>query len=66
MLVLTRKTYQQLHIDQGRIVVTVLEIRGGRVRLGIQAADDIPIRRQQTPAATQATPLNATCAARGA
>uniref|UniRef100_A0A7C4LR76 Carbon storage regulator n=1 Tax=Schlesneria paludicola TaxID=360056 RepID=A0A7C4LR76_9PLAN len=65
MLVLTRKTHQQLHIDQGRIVVTVLEIRGGRVRLGIQAADDIPIRRQQTPAATSPTPLT-TCAARGA
>jgi len=47
MLVLTRKARQQLQIADGRITVTVLEVRGGRVRLGIEAPADVPIRRRE-------------------
>ena len=34
-------------IDGGLIIVTVLEIQGGRVRLGIEAPTDIPVHRQE-------------------
>ena len=47
MLVLTRKPQQQLRIGQERIVVTVLEVKAGRVRLGIEAPDDVSIRRRE-------------------
>jgi len=44
MLVLTRKRSQRVTID-GRITVTVLEIRGNRVRLGIEAPREVPVNR---------------------
>ncbi len=57
MLVLSRKEDQVIVID-GRIRVTVVEIRGGHVRLGIEAPRDIPVFRSEimgsgaSPAAT--------------
>lgn len=47
MLVLTRGLKQQIMIDGGLVTVTVLEIRGGRVRLGIEAPSDVTVRRQE-------------------
>ena len=44
MLVLTRKKNEAVVIN-GRITVTVLEVRGNRVRLGIDAPKDVSIRR---------------------
>jgi carbon storage regulator len=44
MLVLTRKQGEQIKID-GRIEVTVLSVQGHRVRLGIQAPNDVPVHR---------------------
>ena len=44
MLVLARKTGESLLIDE-LAEVRVLEIRGGRVRLGITAPLDVAIRR---------------------
>ena len=49
MLVLTRKSNETIVID-GNIRVRVLEVRGGRVRLGIEAPEDIGIRRGELPA----------------
>mgnify|MGYP000536624391 CR=1 FL=1 len=46
MLVLTRKARQALVID-ARIVVTVLEIEGDRVKLGIEAPPDVGVLRQE-------------------
>ncbi len=46
MLVLTRKTDQKVVIGPD-IVVTVLEIRGNRVRLGIEAPREIPVHRSE-------------------
>ena len=46
MLVLTRKTDQQVVIGPN-IVVTVLEIRGNRVRLGIEAPRQVPVLRSE-------------------
>lgn len=46
MLVLTRKARQALVID-GRIVVTVLEVEGDRVKLGIEAPPEVGVLRQE-------------------
>lgn len=44
MLVLSRKQLEALRIGD-TVEVTVLEIRGGRVRLGICAPRDVPVMR---------------------
>ena len=46
MLVLSRKRDQQVVICEN-IVVTVVDIRGDKVRLGIDAPVDIPVHRQE-------------------
>lgn len=47
MLVLTRGLKQQIVIGDQLVVVTVLEVKGGRVRLGIEAPADVAIRRME-------------------
>ncbi len=47
MLVLTRRPNEQLWIGNHEISVTVLEIRGGRVRLGITAPPHVKVLRQE-------------------
>ncbi|HEV3081765.1 MAG TPA: carbon storage regulator [Gemmataceae bacterium] len=44
MLVLSRKPGEKLCID-GNIVVTVLEVKGNRVRIGIEAPDGVRVLR---------------------
>lgn len=46
MLVLSRKKGESVVIDDN-IVVTVVEIRGDKVRLGIEAPRDVPIHRTE-------------------
>ena len=46
MLVLSRKLGQTIVID-GDITVTVLEVSGGRVRLGIKGPASVPIHREE-------------------
>lgn len=46
MLVLTRKCSESIVIEGG-IVVTVLEVRGNKVKLGLDAPDDVRINRQE-------------------
>ena len=46
MLVLSRKEEQQIVVDQ-RIKITVLQIQGNRVRIGIEAPQDVSIRRSE-------------------
>ncbi len=48
MLVLSRKKNEQIVIGaQGEITITVVEIRGDKVRLGIGAPQDVPVHRQE-------------------
>ena len=46
MLVLSRKPKESLVID-GRIVVTVVEVRGGKVRLAVEAPAEVAIHRSE-------------------
>ena len=46
MLILSRKCEEQIVIADN-IVVTVVEIRGGKVRLGIEAPKDVPVHRKE-------------------
>jgi len=47
MLVLSRKKNESLVIDGGRIVIEVVEIRGDKVRLGIEAPPEISVHRRE-------------------
>ncbi len=46
MLVLSRKKNESIIINDN-IIVTVIEIRGDKVRLGFDAPKDIPIHRRE-------------------
>lgn len=46
MLVLSRKKDETIVVDNA-ICVTVLEVRGNRVRLGIEAPQSVPIQRSE-------------------
>ena len=46
MLVLTRKKNQVIRINDD-ITVTVVEIRGDKVRLGVDAPKAVPVHRQE-------------------
>jgi len=63
MLVLSRKKDQSIIIGHGseQIVISVVEIRGDRVRLGVTASPNIPIHRKEVHDAirSQATPATA-------
>ena len=46
MLVLSRKKNESIVINND-VVVTVVEIRGDKVRLGIVAPKEVPVHRQE-------------------
>jgi carbon storage regulator len=65
MLVLSRKKNESIVINND-ITVTVVEIRGDKVRLGIVAPKEVPVHRQEVyeaihgkPADTGTNPANA-------
>lgn len=46
MLILTRKVGESIHIGDD-VKVTVLGVKGGQMRLGIDAPNDVPIHREE-------------------
>ena len=54
MLVLTRRPHQSIHIGDD-IVVTVLEVKGDQIRIGINAPRNVQVHREEVlQALTQA------------
>ncbi len=53
MLVLSRKEGESVIID-GKITVMVVEIRGDKVRLGIEAPKDVSVNRKEVQDAIDA------------
>lgn len=56
MLVLSRKKDESIIIDD-HITVTVVEIRGDKVRLGIEAPKDVTVHRREVYEAIQVQKL---------
>ena len=52
MLVLSRKRDESIVID-GCIVITIVDIRGDKVRLGIEAPATVPVHRKEVHDALQ-------------
>lgn len=46
MLVLSRKKNESIVIDD-RITIVVVEIRGDKVRLGVEAPKEVPVHRRE-------------------
>jgi carbon storage regulator len=57
MLILRRKIGEQILID-GQIEVTVLHIRGGKVRLGFDAPRNVRVLRQEILRGPTSEPLS--------
>lgn len=53
MLVLSRKKNESIVVDDS-IIITVVEIRGDKVRLGIEAPREVPIHRSEVREAMSA------------
>lgn len=47
MLVLSRKVGETIVVPQLALTVTVLEVRGDRIRLGIKAPSGVPVHRRE-------------------
>jgi carbon storage regulator len=58
VLVLSRRSHESIRIGD-TIVVTVLEVRGDHVRLGIDAPHDVEVHRQEVYEAIQTANLSA-------
>lgn len=54
MLVLSRKKNESIVINTD-IVITVIEVRGDKVRLGIVAPKDVPVHREEVYEAIHGT-----------
>lgn len=62
MLVLSRKRNEKIIIGD-TIVITVVDIRGDNVRLGIEAPKEVPVHRQEIYEAIQRENALATASA---
>jgi len=65
VLVLSRRSQESIRIGDN-IVVTVLEVRGDHVRLGIDAPNDVQVHRQEVYDAIQEANLSAASPSAGA
>lgn len=65
MLVLSRKNNESIVINDD-IVITIVEIRGDKVRLGIVAPKDVPVHRQEVYEAIHGVKVQVGLSASGA
>ena len=63
MLVLSRQRDESIVINDN-VVVTIVDIRGDKVRLGIEAPTDIPVHRREVFEAIQREASGSDAAAR--
>lgn len=63
VLVLTRKASEEIIID-GRIKVTIVKVQGNKVRLAIDAPDEIPVHRREVAELIQREREMCDCASR--
>jgi carbon storage regulator len=49
MLVLTRKKNEKIVIGEGenQVTITVVDIRGDKIRIGVEAEKRVPVHRQE-------------------
>ena len=59
MLVLSRGNGERIIIGDGAVIITVVDIRYDRVRIGIEADPDIPIHRAEVQEAIERKRLQA-------
>jgi carbon storage regulator len=59
MLVLTRKPGEKLRLGWN-ITITVLEVKGNKVRIGIEAPDDVAIMRSELEVGSEPSKISAT------
>jgi carbon storage regulator len=52
MLVLSRQRDESIMIGD-KVVITIVDIRGDKVRLGIEAPEEVPVHRQEVYEAIQ-------------
>ena len=52
MLVLTRQRGEKIMVDDN-IIITIIEVRGDRVRIGIEAPRDVSVHREEVYDAIQ-------------
>ena len=55
MLILNRKSTERIHIGD-KVIVTVLEIRGSKVRIGIAAPKEVHVLRAELTEVLPASP----------
>ena len=46
MLILTRKKGEEIVVNNN-VVITIVEIRGDKVRLGVEAPKEVPVHRRE-------------------
>ena len=61
MLVLSRKPMERIHIGDS-VVITVLEVRGNKARIGIDAPKEIPVLRSELHDQVSGASANGSCA----
>lgn len=47
MLILTRRISESIVINEGKIKITVLGVKGGQVRVGVEAPKDMVVHREE-------------------
>jgi carbon storage regulator len=47
MLILTRRTSERLMIGDTPIIITIIDVRGNQVRLGIDAPHSVAVHREE-------------------